>query len=381
MSLPEKYMGSFAVASMAHTRPGFSTGSALDASKPNSASSAAIRSVPTNPGMSPMTAMLYGRSSFARSAGSSFTSSASGPNARASRAVASRLPGSGVVSDFFTVEECSRCSAPVTVRAATTTWKPRRASSSAHARPMPRLAPVTNATRRSAMPRFLAPPRARGQTRSAGAARATPEPRAERAARSKHWSGAGYARAAGGARSAEQPLGDVHQLELDAIGVGEEDGVVARHVLGVLARRMEDRPSPRRDVARERVHLRAALRPEGHLAEADTVLRERVARIARVRLLDPDAPAGAQPADDRGALGLPDPGIAETRHERRVEGAGPVQIVDGQEHMVHPAGPGDRRGGGWATAAGRCLARRRRPLPSGPCGAQSRGCWSRSDAV
>ena len=57
MSLPEKYMGSFAVASMAHTRPGFSTGSALEASKPNSASSAAIRSVPTKPGMSPMTAM------------------------------------------------------------------------------------------------------------------------------------------------------------------------------------------------------------------------------------------------------------------------------------------------------------------------------------
>src|SRR5206468_1601297 len=243
---------------------------------------------------------------------------------------------SGAVSDFFTVEECSSRSAPVTVRAATTTSKPRRASSSAHARPMPRLAPVTNATRRSAMPRFLAPPRARGQTRSAGAARATPEPRAERAARSNHWSGAGYARAAGGARKrgatigaaratpeprAERAapsnhLGDVHQLELDAIGVGEEDGVVARHVLGVLARRMEDRPTPRRDVARERVHLRAALRPEGHLAEADTVLRERVARIARVRLLDPDAPAGAQPTDDRGALGLPDPGLAETRHER-----------------------------------------------------------------
>src|SRR5438094_7275524 len=108
---------------------------------------------------------------------------------------------------------------------------------------------------------------------------------------------------------------DVHELQLDTVGVGEEDGVVARHVLRVLARRMEDCPTPRRDVARERVHLRAALRPEGHLAAADTVLRERVARIARVRLLDPDAPAGAQPTDDRGALGLPDPGIAETRHE------------------------------------------------------------------
>src|SRR5207247_5388428 len=89
----------------------------------------------------------------------------------------------------------------------------RRANSGAQACPRRRLAPVTKATRRSAMPRFLAPPHARGQTR-----------------------------AAGGARSAEQSLGDVHQLQLDAVGVGEEDGVVAGHVLGVLARRVEDRP-------------------------------------------------------------------------------------------------------------------------------------------
>src|SRR5205823_9804839 len=120
--------------------------------------------------------------------------------------------------------------------------------------------------------------------------------------------------------NAREPIGGIHKRELDANRVGEEYSVASRHVLRVLARRMEDRPAPRRDVARQRVHLRAALRPEGHLAEADTVLRERVARIARVRLLDPDAPAGAQPADDRGALGLPDPGIAETRHERPVEG-------------------------------------------------------------
>src|SRR5438094_10003983 len=95
---------------------------------------------------------------------------------------------------------------------------------------MPRLAPVTKATRRSAMPRFLSPPHARGQTR-----------------------------AAGGARSAEQSLGDVHQLQLDAVGVGEEDGVVAGHVLGVLARRVEDPSAPSLYVARWCVHLRSAL--------------------------------------------------------------------------------------------------------------------------
>ena len=43
----------------------------------------------------------------------------------------------------FTVDECSSRSAPVTVRAVSTRSKPRRASSRAQPRPMPRLAPVT----------------------------------------------------------------------------------------------------------------------------------------------------------------------------------------------------------------------------------------------
>ena len=65
MSRPVKSIGSAAVASMAQTRPGFSTGRPLLASKPNSASSAAIRSVATKPGIRPMTAMLSARSSLA----------------------------------------------------------------------------------------------------------------------------------------------------------------------------------------------------------------------------------------------------------------------------------------------------------------------------
>ena len=51
-------MGSSAVASMAHTRPGFSTGSPFEASKPKGPSSAAMRSVATKPGIRPMTATL-----------------------------------------------------------------------------------------------------------------------------------------------------------------------------------------------------------------------------------------------------------------------------------------------------------------------------------
>src|SRR5262245_9299216 len=93
----------------------------------------------------------------AGSARSSGATSVSTPNASASRAVCSSVPGSGLVAERRIVEECSSRSAPVTVRAVTATSNPRRASSSAQARPMPRLAPVMNATFRSAIVVLLAP--------------------------------------------------------------------------------------------------------------------------------------------------------------------------------------------------------------------------------
>src|SRR5262249_41376992 len=71
------------------------------------------------------------------------------PSAATSARVSATAPGSGFVAEGRTVEECSRRSAPVTVRAVSTRSKSRRASSRAHARPIPRLAPVTNATLRS----------------------------------------------------------------------------------------------------------------------------------------------------------------------------------------------------------------------------------------
>ena len=150
---------------------------------------------------------------------------------------------------------------------------------------------------------------------------------------------------------------DVHELQLDTVGVGEEDGVVARHVLRVLARRMEDCPTPRRDVARERVHLRAALRPEGHLAEPDAILGEGLARVAGVRLLESEASAGAEKPDH--AAGVPHARVAETRHERDVEGPRAREIVHGEEHVVHAPGRGNGRLGRRAAAATLCLARHR----------------------
>src|SRR5262245_38570621 len=92
----------------------------------------------------------------AGSARSSGATSVPTPSAAASCAVPSSVPGSGFVAERRTVEECSSRSAPVTVRAVTTTSNPRRASSSAHARPMPRLAPVMKATFRSAIVVLLA---------------------------------------------------------------------------------------------------------------------------------------------------------------------------------------------------------------------------------
>src|SRR5215831_3550536 len=85
----------------------------------------------------------------AGSARSSFAINAVAPSAATSAAVSSSVPGSGLVAERRTVEECSRRSAPVTVRAVSTRSKSRRASSRAHARPIPRLAPVTRATLRS----------------------------------------------------------------------------------------------------------------------------------------------------------------------------------------------------------------------------------------
>ena len=68
------------------------------------------------------------------------------PSARTNSAVAERLPGRARVSLLATVEEISRDSPSFSVRALIATSKPARARWTAIALPMPRLAPVTNAT-------------------------------------------------------------------------------------------------------------------------------------------------------------------------------------------------------------------------------------------
>src|SRR5206468_3067836 len=69
--------------------------------------------------------------------------------------------------------------------------------------------------------------------------------------------------------------GNVDELELHAVGIGEEDGVVARRVV-VLAGRIQDADAVCLELPGEGVHLRAASCPEGDLAEPDPVLAEPV---------------------------------------------------------------------------------------------------------
>jgi hypothetical protein len=68
------------------------------------------------------------------------------PSASITSAVPARLPGKGLVFDFFRVDECSRASPSWTVRAVMATSYPARARCCAQTLPMPRLAPVMKAT-------------------------------------------------------------------------------------------------------------------------------------------------------------------------------------------------------------------------------------------
>src|SRR3954447_24448896 len=87
----------------------------------------------------------------ARSRRSAGTTSTCAPSASTANAVDVRLPGNGEVSDSLIVDECSRRSPSSTVRAVMATSKPERARWTAMPLPIPRLAPVTNATLRSPM--------------------------------------------------------------------------------------------------------------------------------------------------------------------------------------------------------------------------------------
>src|SRR5262249_51803855 len=141
--------------------------------------------------------------------------------------------------------------------------------------------------------------------------------------------------------------GNVDELELQAVGIGEEDGVVARRVV-VLAGWIQDADAARLERAGEGVNLGAASRPEGDLAEPDPVLAESVGREARIGLLDPEAAGLAVPA--RAAFPLGQTRVAELRHEPGVEAAGAREVVHVDDHMVDASRGATAALGGWAAA-------------------------------
>src|SRR5262249_34569 len=106
--------------------------------------------------------------------------------------------------------------------------------------------------------------------------------------------------------------GDVNELELHAVGIGGEDGAVSPRVV-VLAGRIQNTATARLELARAGVHLCAATRPEGDLAEADPILAEPIGGEAGIRLLDPEATGLAEPA--RAPFPLRETRVAELRHE------------------------------------------------------------------
>jgi hypothetical protein len=81
-----------------------------------------------------------------------------------------------------------------------------------------------------------------------------------------------------------------HGFQLDSVRIREEDRVIARRVLGIRTRSVQDSPSSTRDIARESIDLLPSLGVEGYLTQADAILRERIPDEARVRLFDPKLP-------------------------------------------------------------------------------------------
>src|SRR5262249_13495530 len=131
--------------------------------------------------------------------------------------------------------------------------------------------------------------------------------------------------------------GKMHELELDSVGIAEEHGIVAGHVVGVLARQVGDAAAPLRNRTRQRIDLLATLRLERDLAQADAILAKGIARKRGIRPLDPETAPGAEPAHTRPiSVGiLPTTGIAQLRHELRVKRTGAVEVLDRDEHVMN----------------------------------------------
>src|SRR5262245_19523599 len=89
-----------------------------------------------------------------------------------------------------------------------------------------------------------------------------------------------------------RPARREHPLELEAVGVGEEDGAVAGRVLRIVGRRVEDRDAERDELRVHRVDRLARGRGEGEVVEAG---RGAVVRGTRAGRDQPELERSARP--------------------------------------------------------------------------------------
>src|SRR5689334_7146703 len=92
--------------------------------------------------------------------------------------------------------------------------------------------------------------------------------------------------------------GQVHDLQLQAVGILEEHRVVARAVLGELARRPVERVEPAgpHELFPEAVHVLPLLHPEGDVIEPAALAIEARGRVPGRGGHDPDVAAAARGA-------------------------------------------------------------------------------------
>jgi len=93
-------------------------------------------------------------------------------------------------------------------------------------------------------------------------------------------------------------LDEVHSLELEAVRVEKEHGIIALTVTRVGGRRVDDFNAFREHEGVELVDLRGAFKLEGVVMKADVAGAVRVAQSFGVGLRDPEHRGPVVPADD-----------------------------------------------------------------------------------
>src|SRR5262245_17866226 len=95
---------------------------------------------------------------------------------------------------------------------------------------------------------------------------------------------------------------NVGHLELQAVGILEEDGIVARPILGKLAgRAVERRDAPRdEELVAETIHVFPSRDPERDVIDADALSMKALGRVRGIRRGQPEVRRSVREARDAG---------------------------------------------------------------------------------